>query len=58
MFSEVISKSNTIIWNGPVGMFEMDKYAKGTIGLCEALKKNNGINNLKGTIMKLKYILI
>lgn len=48
MFSEVISKSNTIIWNGPVGMFEMDKYAKGTIGLCEALKKNNGIKIIGG----------
>ena len=60
MFSEIINKSNTIIWNGPVGMFEMDKYAKGTIGLCEALKKNNGVKIIGGgdsaaAVIKLGY---
>lgn len=33
IFGEVISESNTILWNGPVGVFEMDKFAEGTISL-------------------------
>ena len=42
IFKKVIEKSNTVIWNGPVGMFEMTKYSKGTKGICEALKLNKG----------------
>ncbi len=30
MFKKVISESNTILWNGPVGVFEMEKFANGT----------------------------
>jgi len=33
IFKEVISKSKTILWNGPVGVFEMEKFAKGTISV-------------------------
>ena len=29
-YSEVIAKSKTVIWNGPMGVFEFDKFAKGT----------------------------
>src|SRR5207253_10326311 len=32
-FAEVISKANTILWNGPVGMFEIADFAKGTQGV-------------------------
>ena len=32
-FKEVIMKSKTILWNGPLGVFEMETYAKGTIAL-------------------------
>lgn len=39
IFSNIIKKSKTVIWNGPVGMFEMNKYAKGTKAICEALKE-------------------
>lgn len=42
IFKKVIEKSNTVIWNGPAGMFEMTKYSKGTKGICEALKLNKG----------------
>ena len=31
----------TIIWNGPVGMFEEDRYSNGTKGICEILKNIN-----------------
>ncbi|MFD1314378.1 phosphoglycerate kinase [Namhaeicola litoreus] len=36
-FSFVIADSKTILWNGPVGVFEMDKFAKGTIELGNAI---------------------
>ena len=32
-FKEVILKSKTILWNGPMGVFEMESFAKGTIAL-------------------------
>lgn len=32
-FKEVILKSKTILWNGPVGVFEMDNFANGTISV-------------------------
>ena len=37
LFSEVILQSKTILWNGPVGVFEMKKFAKGTIYLGNAI---------------------
>ena len=40
LFKGYITKSRTIIWNGPVGMFERSIYANGTKGLCEAFDKN------------------
>lgn len=33
IFREVILKSKTILWNGPVGVFEMEPYANGTIAI-------------------------
>ncbi len=36
-FSFVIAQSKTILWNGPVGVFEMEKFAKGTIELGNAI---------------------
>jgi phosphoglycerate kinase len=32
-FGKVILKSKTILWNGPVGVFEMPNFAKGTIAI-------------------------
>ncbi len=36
-FSFVIAQSKTILWNGPLGVFEMKKFAKGTIELGNAI---------------------
>ena len=40
-YKEIINKANTIIWNGPVGVFEMDKFAKGTTAIAEALAESD-----------------
>ncbi len=36
-FAQVIGASNTILWNGPMGVFEMDKFAKGTKAVADAV---------------------
>ena len=36
-FAEVIKNSQTILFNGPVGVFEMSNFANGTIAVCEAI---------------------
>lgn len=38
-FTEVITNSKTILWNGPMGVFEMEKFAKGTTSIAQALAK-------------------
>jgi phosphoglycerate kinase len=37
LFEEVIGLSNTIIWNGPMGMFEVDLFSKGTFKIAHAI---------------------
>ena len=39
LFKDELLKSNTIVWNGPMGVFEMDNFAKGTIAIAQALVK-------------------
>jgi len=49
-FANIIADSNTILWNGPVGVFEMDLFSKGTIELGKAIAKatENGAFSLVG----------
>src|ERR1043165_4336554 len=37
VFSDVVKKSKTILWNGPMGVFEMEKFASGTRKIAEAV---------------------
>ena len=39
VFEKAIMSSNTIFWNGPVGVFEKEKFSYGTKQICEILKK-------------------
>ena len=39
-FEEAIMSSKTILWNGPVGVFEMENFSKGTIELGEYISKS------------------
>jgi phosphoglycerate kinase len=49
-FTEVILKSKTILWNGPMGVFEMDNFANGTKCIAEAIADatSNGAFSLIG----------
>jgi phosphoglycerate kinase len=50
LFSETISKAKTIVWNGPMGAFEMDNFAHGTEKIAEALARatKNGATTVVG----------
>lgn len=37
LFSDVIRNSKTILWNGPMGVFEMEKFSKGTTAVAKAI---------------------
>ncbi len=49
-FAEVVKKSKTILWNGPLGVFEIEPFSKGTIKLGEAIADAtaNGAYSLVG----------
>ncbi len=49
-FSEVIANSKTVLWNGPMGVFEMEKFSKGTSAIAQAVAKatSNGAFSLIG----------
>lgn len=36
-FSDILANAKTVVWNGPMGVFELPNFAKGTFGLAEAL---------------------
>ncbi len=37
LFKQELDGAKTVVWNGPMGVFEMSNFAKGTIGVCEAI---------------------
>ena len=51
LFAEALQGAKTVVWNGPMGCFEMPAFAKGTFGVCEAVaqvKANGGISIIGG----------
>ena len=47
-YSEALSDAKTVVWNGPMGVFEIDAFAKGTIGVAEAVAGVNGTTIVGG----------
>ena len=48
LYTEEIAKAKTIVWNGPVGVFEMPNFAEGTIKIAEALAKSDAVTVIGG----------
>ena len=44
ILAEQVAKAGTIVWNGPVGVFEFDQFAEGTRTLAMAIAKSNGFS--------------
>ena len=56
-YNEIIKKAKTIIWNGPMGMFEDKRFSKGTAGIAAVIFKNKKAKIIIGggeTIASLK----
>ena len=47
-FAEAVKTAKTVVWNGPMGVFEMPNFAKGTIGVCEAIANLTGATTIIG----------
>lgn len=47
-FQRVIVASKTVVWNGPMGVFEMDAFAQGTIGVAKAMAECAGTTIIGG----------
>jgi len=48
LFADTLKGAKTVIWNGPMGVFEMENFAKGTIGVCEAIANLEGAMTIIG----------
>ena len=50
LFSETLKSAGTVLWNGPVGVFEIDATAKGTFAIASALAEatKNGATTVIG----------
>ncbi len=47
-YSAEIASAKTVVWNGPMGCFEMPTFAKGTFGVCEAVAASDAISIIGG----------
>jgi len=43
-YAELIAKAGTVVWNGPVGVFEFDAFGKGTQTLARAIAASNAFS--------------
>ena len=48
LYCDAVKDAGTVIWNGPMGVFEFAKFAKGTEAVAEALSKTNAITIIGG----------
>lgn len=48
LFSDLIANAGTVVWNGPMGVFEMPNFAKGTFEVAQAVADSNAISIIGG----------
>ena len=48
LFASYLKDAKTVVWNGPMGVFELPNFAKGTIGVCEAIANLEGATTIIG----------
>jgi len=47
-YAELIDKAGTVIWNGPLGVFEVDAFAQGTIAIAKAVAASSAFSLIGG----------
>jgi phosphoglycerate kinase len=47
-FGKILSKAKTIVWNGPMGVFEFPRFAEGTIGVAKAVAASKAVSIIGG----------
>ena len=48
LFTKTLQGAKTVVWNGPMGVFEMENFAKGTIGVCQAIAELEDATTIVG----------
>ena len=48
IYAEAVKDAKTVVWNGPMGVFEMPNFAKGTIAVAEALAETDAVTIIGG----------
>ncbi|MBQ7650646.1 MAG: phosphoglycerate kinase, partial [Victivallales bacterium] len=48
LYADEIKKAKTVVWNGPMGCFEMPKFAEGTMGVCKAVAESGAVSIIGG----------
>ncbi len=48
LFADVVSDAKTIVWNGPMGLFEIDRFASGSRAMAEAVCQSGGFSVVGG----------
>jgi phosphoglycerate kinase len=48
LFHEALEDAKTIIWNGPMGAFEMDAFARGTMAMCQSIASSHALSIVGG----------
>jgi phosphoglycerate kinase len=47
-YSEIIKGAGTVVWNGPMGVFEFPRFAHGTYGIAQAIAESNAVSVIGG----------
>lgn len=48
LYSDAVKEAKTVVWNGPMGVFEFENFAKGTIAVAEALAESDATTIIGG----------
>jgi phosphoglycerate kinase len=48
LYREIILKAGTVVWNGPVGAFEVDQFGQGTEAVCKAIAESRAFSIVGG----------
>jgi phosphoglycerate kinase len=48
LYTQLLSDAKTVVWNGPMGVFEIDAFAAGTLGVAQAVANVNGTTIIGG----------